>query len=314
MGVLLEARGLVKRFGERVAVDGISFSVGAGEIIGLLGPNGAGKTTTVSLVAGILPPDGGEVLLLGKVPAGDADPVKGELGLVPQELALYEELSALDNLHYFGGLYGLPRRRVESAAALALGTVGLAERARERVKTFSGGMKRRLNLAAGLLHDPKVLLLDEPTVGVDPQSRLALFEAIERLRDAGKAILYTTHYLEEAERLCSRLVIVDHGRVLADDTLEALRRRLPPVSRLSAEVEGGADPAWLPDLSALPGVLRAVVEEGRLAVDLSDLSTGSRAVLEWLSSRGVACTHLSSERPSLEAVFLALTGSALRDA
>jgi len=313
LGTLLESRGLVKRFGERVAVDGVSLSVGAGEIVGLLGPNGAGKTTTVSMLAGVLPADAGQVLLLGREPRGDSDPVKASLGLVPQEIALYEELSALENLRYFGGLYGLTRKKVDEVAAGVLQTVGLADRVRDRVKTFSGGMKRRLNLAAGLLHDPQVLLLDEPTVGVDPQSRLALFEAVERLRDAGKAILYTTHYLEEAERLCSRLVIVDHGRVLADDTLEALRKRLPPVSRLAVEVEGGADPAWIPGLTGLPGVLCASVEEGKLAVDLSDMAAGSRAVLEHLAARGAACTHLSSERPSLEAVFLALTGSALRD-
>jgi ABC-2 type transport system ATP-binding protein len=229
---MLEARGLRKSFGELRAVVGVSFRLEPGRILGLLGPNGAGKTTTVSMLAGLITPDAGEVLVDGHRLAGDADSTKRRLGLVPQDLALYEELSARANLRFFGALYGLTGASLDRAVAAALELVGLAERARDRVATYSGGMKRRLNLAAGLLHDPDVLLLDEPTVGVDPQSRNAIFDNIEALKRRGKALLYTTHYMEEAERLADRLVIMDHGRVIADDTLEGLHRAHPDAGSL----------------------------------------------------------------------------------
>jgi ABC-2 type transport system ATP-binding protein len=221
---VLEVRDLVRRYGPRTAVDGVSLSVGQGEILGFLGPNGAGKTTTVSVIAGLLSAQGGEVRIGGERIRGDADRRKGRLGLVPQELAIHETLSAWENLRLFGGLQGLEGARLRGACEEALALVGLADRSRERAGSFSGGMKRRLNLAAGLLHDPDLLVLDEPTVGVDPQSRSFIFENLEALRARGKAILYTTHYMEEVERLCERVVIVDGGRVVADDRVDALRR------------------------------------------------------------------------------------------
>jgi ABC-2 type transport system ATP-binding protein len=224
---MLDARSLGKAFGRVVAVDGVSLNLGPGRLLSLLGPNGAGKTTTVSMLAGLVAPDRGEVLVDGHRLAGDADPAKRRIGLVPQEIALYEELSARDNLRFFGGLYGFRGAGLERAIAAVLELVGLVDRARDRVATYSGGMKRRLNLAAGLLHDPDILLLDEPTVGVDPQSRHAIFENLEALKRRGKAILYTTHYMEEAERLSDRIVVMDHGRVIADDTLAGLRREHP---------------------------------------------------------------------------------------
>src|SRR2546425_4782523 len=202
---MLSARNLGKTFGRVVAVDGVSLKLAPGELLGLLGPNGAGKSTTVSLLAGLIPPDRGEVLVDDHRLVGDADPAKRRIGLVPQEVALYEELTARDNLRFFGGLYGFRGAVLERVIASALELVGLADRARDRVSTYSGGMKRRLNLAAGLLHDPQVLLLDEPTVGVDPQSRLAIFENLEKLKGAGKALLYTTRYMEEAARLSDRI-------------------------------------------------------------------------------------------------------------
>jgi ABC-2 type transport system permease protein len=208
---MLQIQGLRKRFGDRRAVDGVSFEIAPGEIVGVLGPNGAGKTTTVSLIAGLLPADEGEVRIGGQPLRGDTDPAKRQLGLVPQELALYDELSARANLRFFGGLYGLSGDALDRRMASALELVGLQDRANHRVATFSGGMKRRLNLAAGLLHDPSILLLDEPTVGVDPQSRNAIFDNLEALKRQGKALLYTTHYMEEAERLCDRIVIIDQG-------------------------------------------------------------------------------------------------------
>ena len=224
---MLEVRHVRKSFGRLVAVDDVSFTVGPGSLVGLLGPNGAGKTTTVSLISGLIAPDGGSVLVNGEALSGDTNPLKRRIGLVPQDLALYDELTARDNLRFFGGLYDLSGRALEEAMASALSLVGLADRVRDRVKTFSGGMKRRLNLAASLLHDPDILLLDEPTVGVDPQSRNAIFDNLEELRRRGKALLYTTHYMEEAERLADRIVVIDHGRVIANETLAGLYSMAP---------------------------------------------------------------------------------------
>jgi ABC-2 type transport system ATP-binding protein len=224
---MLNVKALRKTFGTIVAVDDVSFSIAGGQLVGLLGPNGAGKTTTVSMIAGLLTPDRGEVLVAGRRLAGDTDPSKRKIGLVPQDLALYDELTAHDNLRFFGALYDLSGAALDAAIRAALDLVGLADRLGDRVKTFSGGMKRRLNLAAGLLHDPDILLLDEPTVGVDPQSRNAIFENLRTLKARGKALLYTTHYMEEAERLADRVVVIDHGKVIADDTLVGLQRLVP---------------------------------------------------------------------------------------
>ena len=224
--VLLQVSGLRKVFGTHVAVDAVSFSVEPGTLVGLLGPNGAGKTTTVGMIAGLLQPDAGEVRVDGQPLTRDTDPVKRRIGLVPQDLALYDELSALANLHFFGALYGLSGAALSRAIDEALSLVDLRDRARDLVRTYSGGMKRRLNLAASLLHDPDILLLDEPTVGVDPQSRHAIFTNLETLKGRGKALLYTTHYMEEVERLADRVVIIDHGQVVADDTLAGLAARV----------------------------------------------------------------------------------------
>ncbi|MBZ5555880.1 MAG: ABC transporter ATP-binding protein [Acidobacteriia bacterium] len=232
---MLTINHLRKSYGPLVAVDDVSFSVERGQLVGLLGPNGAGKTTTVSMVAGLVTPDTGDVLVGGAALRGDTDPKKRQIGLVPQDLALYDELSARANLRFFGALYDLSGAALDKAIAAALELVGLADRERDLVKTFSGGMKRRLNLAAGLLHDPDILLLDEPTVGVDPQSRNAIFDNLEELKRRGKALLYTTHYMEEVERLADRIVVIDHGGVIADDTLSGLLNGDGSRSALEAE-------------------------------------------------------------------------------
>jgi ABC-2 type transport system ATP-binding protein len=310
---MLQVQGLRKRYGGVLAVDGVSFRVGPGESVGLLGPNGAGKTTTVSIISGGLRADAGEVLVDGQAIRGDTDPRKRKLGLVPQELALFDELTAHDNLIFFGALYDLPSDLLARRAADALELVGLADRERDRVKTYSGGMKRRLNLAVALLHAPELLLLDEPTVGVDPQSRNAIFENLEELKRRGKAIVYTTHYMEEAERLCDRVVIIDHGKVVADDEVKNLFRALPASNRLRVELGGGEAPDLAP-LRAVPGVRGAAVEGSSLVIDLDDLPVGSPAALAWLLERGIRWHHVTSEQPNLESVFLHLTGTKLRDA
>jgi ABC-2 type transport system ATP-binding protein len=234
---MLEITHLRKAFGPLVAVDDVSFSVAGGQLVGLLGPNGAGKTTTVSMIAGLVTPEKGEVLVGGARLSGDTDPKKRKIGLVPQDLALYDELTARANLRFFGALYNLSGAALAQAIASTLELVGLADRVNDKVATYSGGMKRRLNLAAGLLHDPDILLLDEPTVGVDPQSRNAIFENLELLKSRGKALLYTTHYMEEVERLADRIVVMDHGKVIADDTLDGLQSRVATVAGGRATLE-----------------------------------------------------------------------------
>src|ERR1700681_4269842 len=254
---MLEVKHLTKNYGKLIAVTGVSFRADRGETIGLLGPNGAGKTTTVSIIAGLLSPDSGEVLIEGKQVKSDTDPVKLKIGLVPQDMALYDKLSARDNLTFFAALYSLAGAKAKQAIDDVLNLVGLSDRAGDKVETFSGGMKRRLNLAAALLHDPQILLLDEPTVGVDPQSRNAIFDNLETLKKRGKTLVYTTHYMEEAERLCDRLVIVDHGKVIADDTLQGLHRLMPATNLLHIELEHGRDGLRLQDIERLPEVQSA---------------------------------------------------------
>jgi linearmycin/streptolysin S transport system ATP-binding protein len=310
---MLEAHALKKSYGSVVAVDGVSLHAGAGETVGLLGPNGAGKTTTVSMIAGLVRPDSGSVKIEGRALGGDTDPNKRRIGLVPQDLALFDELTAEANLQLFAALYQLGGAAAKRAVGEALDLVGLADRARDRVKDYSGGMKRRLNLAAALLHDPQILLLDEPTVGVDPQSRNAIFDNLEVLKGRGKTLLYTTHYMEEAERLCDRVVIIDHGKVVADDTLQGLYRLLPVTNLLAVELEDGRGGLPMEELQALPGVRSAKLEGGTLRVGVQDLSTETPRILEWLVERGHLYRHVASERADLETVFLTLTGRSLRD-
>lgn len=310
---MLKALALRKSYGSLVAVDGITFEVAKGETIGLLGPNGAGKTTTVSMIAGLLAPDSGQVSIDGQPVGGERNPVKRKIGLVPQDLAIYEELPAIANLQLFAALYDISGAPAAKAIDAALDLVGLRDRARDNAGTFSGGMKRRLNLAAALLHDPSVLLLDEPTVGVDPQSRNAIFDNLETLKAQGKTLVYTTHYMEEAERLCDRIVIVDHGHVVANDTLGGLHRMLPATNKLLIELVDGRVFGDVSGLRALPGVQSADLTGSRLSVWLEDLSIATPAVLSWLLAKGYRFDRLATEAPNLETVFLTLTGRSLRD-
>jgi ABC-2 type transport system ATP-binding protein len=307
---MLEAQGLRKAYGDRTAVSDVSLSARAGEVLGLLGPNGAGKSTTVGMIAGLTNPDAGSVTVGGATLAADEFAFKRRIGLVPQDLALFEDLPALANIELFGALYDLPKATLKKRALEVLEMVGLADRARDKPATFSGGMKRRLNIACALVHDPDVLLLDEPTAGVDPQSRNAIFDNLEALKRAGKALVYTTHYMEEAERLADRIVVIDHGKVVASGTLAELLRVLPAAQTLAIDIEG------TPDLAALQhieGVKQVAFETGTLTVGLDDLTRSAGAVLQAVSASGASVRHLSSGRANLEDVFLALTGRQLRD-
>jgi ABC-2 type transport system ATP-binding protein len=311
---MLEVKSLHKRYGDLVAVHEVSFNARAGEMVGLLGPNGAGKTTTVSMIAGLLQPDRGEVRIGGDLVRSETDPVKRRMGLVPQDLALHDELSARENLILFGSLYNLSGALLRGAIERNLELVGLADRANDRTGTFSGGMKRRLNLASALLHDPEILLLDEPTVGVDPQSRNAIFSNLEELKRRGKTLVYTTHYMEEAERLCDRIIIVDHGKVIANDTLEAVRRLVPGVNVLQLEIANPGVDGWYGPLRRLPGVQMVEIEGATLQVQVENLLETAPHVLGWLRDHDYRCTHLASQRADLETVFLTLTGRKVRNA
>jgi ABC-2 type transport system ATP-binding protein len=296
---MIRASGLRKVFGNIIAVDNVSLELVPGETFGLLGPNGAGKTTTIHMLIGALRPDAGEVLING-TPDPTRPQVRRQLGVAPQIEALYEGLTASENLAFFGKLYGLAGAKLKERVAWALALAGLTERARDFVKTFSGGMKRRLNLACALLHDPPFLLLDEPTAGVDPQSRNHLLDTIEGFAREGRTILYTTHYMEEAERLCHRVAIMDHGKILALDTVEGLIQQHGGPAMVEAELEK------VPATSVeLPGQL-----EGNL---LRFASTDPFEEANRLRAAGLQFTWFHVDRPSLETVFLNLTGRRLRD-
>ena len=311
---MLEAHGLCKSYGSRAVVSELSLTVRPGEIVGLLGPNGAGKSTTVAMLCGLVAADRGQVFVgagAERQPlTGNSREAKRRIGVVPQELSIYENLGAAANLELFGALYGLSGTLLNERVAAALKLVGLADRARDKPSTFCGGMKRRLNIACALVHDPDILIFDEPTVGVDPQSRNAIFDNLEELRRRGKSLLYTTHYMEEAERLCDRIVIVDHGKVVASDTLAGIERLLPAMQSLEIEVDGPVD---LPALAALPGIDKLTQDGTMLRAGVADLARDTPALLGALAASGRRVTGLSSARVGLEDVFLALTGRQLRD-
>jgi ABC-2 type transport system ATP-binding protein len=309
---VIEVEKLVKKYGERVAVNEVSFSVQEGEIFGLLGPNGAGKTTTISILATLLPPDGGKVIIGGYDLAREANKIKPLIGFVPQELALYPTLSAWDNLAFFGRIYGLRGNVLKERIATALDMVGLRERAGDAVRTFSGGMKRRLNIAASLLHRPRILFLDEPTMGVDPQSRNFIFEHIERLKAEGMTIIYTTHYMEEAERLCDRVAIMDEGRILALDTPKGLIGLLGG-GVIYVGIATEAIEMLLPAVRSLPHVRSASYQGGRLKVETSAARPALLELIELCNARDVPILSLEVLEPNLESVFLHLTGKRLRD-
>jgi ABC-2 type transport system ATP-binding protein len=303
---MLSLQSVTKTYGSLTALSDVSLEVAPGEFLGLLGPNGAGKSTLMALVAGLKQPDSGTLTLDNR--SSSEERTRQTLGLVPQNLALYDELSAEENLHTFGQLYGLDRSTLRDRCQEGLEAVGLTERRRDRVATFSGGMKRRLNLVAALLHRPKLLLCDEPTVGVDPQSRNAIFEFLEQRNREGLTVVYSTHYMEEATRLCSRIAIIDHGRILALGSLPELLAHLP--SREQLRFNRSNTPATALEALATCGTLTGQADHHQL-----DLNPGTRlsqvfALLEQHHVPSTAC-HLT--RPGLEEVFLHLTGKAFRE-
>ncbi|WP_066643103.1 ABC transporter ATP-binding protein [Serinicoccus hydrothermalis] len=309
---VLRVEGLRRCFGTHVAVDDVSLQIAPGETLGLLGPNGAGKTTTISMIVGLLAPDAGSVHVAGVSMAEHPIRAKRSIGLVPQDLAIYPELSARDNLLYFGRLQGLSGAHLKERVATVLEVVGLTDRTKGASKTFSGGMKRRLNIAIGLLHEPALLVLDEPTVGVDPQSRHAILTSVEQLSTEGMAVLYTTHYMEEAERLCDRIAIVDDGAVRAEGTREQLVD-LVGGSDTVALTGGGELAAAARALGALPVVEQVHESPTALRLVVRREPGAISEIVAASAEAGMVLSDIEITRPDLESVFLHLTGKALRD-
>ena len=309
---VLSCTSLRKTFGPLVAVDDVSFTIGTGETYGLLGPNGAGKTTIISMVAGILEANEGEIKVDEQPMHPTAIEVKRHIGYVPQDIALYPDLTGLENLRFFASLYQLKRRDARHRVDEVLEVVGLTERAGDPVKEYSGGMKRRLNIAVGLIHRPRLLILDEPTVGVDPQSRNAILDSIERLSAEGMAVLYTTHYMEEAERLCDRVGIVDLGHLIAEGGTRELTARLGAAEHIVLSVEGDVDRATRA-VDELPVVSKTTGEMDTIDVLVPEAGSALPLVMAAVVSSGVSIRSVTVEEPDLEAVFLHLTGKRLRD-
>jgi ABC-2 type transport system ATP-binding protein len=302
----LRIEGLIKRFGELTAVDGISLDLNRGECIGLLGPNGAGKSTLIRSIVGRVIPDAGKVTVFGE-PA-DSAAARMTLGWVPQDLALYPRLTCRENLESFGLYHGLRSQTLKTAVAWCLDWAALKDRAGERVKSLSGGMKRRLNMAAGLIHHPRLVLMDEPTVGVDPQSRLRIFEMIQKLHGEGMSIIYTTHYMEEAERLCDRIAIIDHGRIIAVGSKDELvHETFGSRSQVLARFENPGDgvAAWVKQ--------RGGVYDGGTAQFTIKHASEIAGLLDAAAGAGYELADVSLRKPNLESVFLQLTGRELRD-
>lgn len=309
---VLDASGLVKRFDDLVAVRDVSFSIAEGETFGLLGPNGAGKTTSISMIAGLLEPDSGRITVDDTPISPGSTRGKGSIGLVPQEIAIYPDLSAVENLRFFGRLYGMGREELDTRIDEVLDVIGLEERRDDLTKEFSGGMKRRLNIGIGLLHGPRMLILDEPTVGVDPQSRNAILESVEQLSDQGMAVLYTTHYMEEAERLCDRVAIIDEGAIKAEGTRRELVALVGETDRISISAGGDLQSA-AEAVSHVSGVREAVIADHSLEVLAADASPILPEILAKVGDAGAIIQGVDVIEPNLETVFLHLTGKALRD-
>jgi linearmycin/streptolysin S transport system ATP-binding protein len=308
---VIEVDGLRKSYGDFLAVDGVSFTAEAGKIFGLLGPNGAGKSTAIGCISGLLQPSDGRIRVNGHDVVKDSRAAKESLGVVPQELSLYEEVSATENLLFWGAAYGLRGAELKSRVHDVLAYTGLLDRAKEPVKNYSGGMKRRINFGCAIMHRPKVLLLDEPTVGVDPQSRVRLFEMVKEQVDQGTAVLYTTHYMQEAEQLCDELAIIDHGKLIADGTLDELRGMVGEKDIL--RLAGSFDPEQARTaLSSLPDVQVVAAEDDSVRLSVADASRRLPELFDAITRTGGEVRETTLSQPSLETLFLKLTGKELR--
>lgn len=312
---ILNAVDLYKSYDDVEAVKGISFEIGRGEIFSLLGPNGAGKTTTISMLSCLLAPTKGTASVDGHSVLTEAKRVKEIIGVVPQEIALYPTLSARENLAFWGKMYGLRGTWLKESIENVLDVAGLSERADAKIETYSGGMKRRINIAVGLLHQPKVLFMDEPTVGIDPQSRRRILDNVKELNQEGLTVLYTTHYMEEAEELSDRIGIIDHGKLIAIGTLDELTKMVGEFDSLRVGIDhDGLDTEKLvADIGKIKGIIQAAIDNDELILQAEEANTVLSSIVTAIDKAGGRIRSLKIEEPNLEAVFLHLTGRALRD-
>lgn len=309
---LVEIQGLEKHFGDLRAVDGIDMTVRKGEILGLLGPNGAGKSTTISMIATLLEPTGGEIAFMGESILENPKEIQRILGFVPQEIALYPTLTGKENLQFWGRVYGLRGAGLRERIGEIAKVIGLDSRLKDRVDTYSGGMKRRLNIGVALLHKPEFIIMDEPTVGIDPQSRSFILDTVRELRDQGSTILYTTHYMEEVEALCDRIYIMDHGRMIAEGTKETLTALIDADEVIRLAVEE-AKPQLKIALEELAFVEKVVAEEKAVYVTVKENGNHYQSMMEAVLGSGAVLQGMDIQKPNLETVFLHLTGRGLRD-
>ncbi|MBL8099391.1 MAG: ATP-binding cassette domain-containing protein [Anaerolineales bacterium] len=311
---MLEVQNLVKNYGDFQAVKGVSFHIQEGEIFSLLGPNGAGKTTTISMLSTLYEPTAGDATVAGHSVKKNPMGVRNAIGVVPQDLALYEDLTAKENLIFWGQMYNLSGKPLTSRVDEVLEQIGLTDKAKNKVKTFSGGMKRRVNIGVGLLHKPKLLFMDEPTVGIDPQSRRAILDTVKDLNKQGMTVLYTTHYMEEAEELSNRVGIIDHGELIAIGTQKELTKQVGETETLILHVGENEDPSALVSaLKGLPNVIDANVVNNEISVVTPSAKDVLASVVTKANERGIKIHSIDIREPNLEAVFLHLTGRALRD-
>jgi ABC-2 type transport system ATP-binding protein len=311
--MLVEVKNLTKRFGKLTAADGVHFGIPAGEAFGLLGPNGAGKTTTVSMMCGLVVPSGGDVVIDGHSILRDPMAVRRVIGVVPQDVALYPTLSARENLTFFARMQDVPADMVASRVDAVLDIVQLADRQKDRVETYSGGMKRRINIAVGLLNQPRLLILDEPTVGVDPQSRNSILETLKELNRQGMTLLYTSHYMEEVEFLCSHIAIIDHGKVIADGTQKDLRLQAGNKDIISVQLLREADDVVRDRLSAMPGVDTLELRDKTIHIATNQGRSLLAGIISALDDAGCPVSTIDVKEPNLEDLFLNLTGTSFRD-
>ncbi len=314
MTAILEVKNLVKNYGNFNAVKGISFEIMEGEIFSLLGPNGAGKTTTISMLSTLYTPTSGDALVCGHSVIKDPMAVKNCIGIVPQDLALYDDLSARENLNFWGQMYGLSGKTLSKRVDEVLEQIGLMDKAKQRVKTYSGGMKRRVNIGVGLLHHPQVLFMDEPTVGIDPQSRRAILDSVKDLNKQGMTVLYTTHYMEEAQELSDRVGIIDHGELIALGTQAELTKSVGETDTLVLHIGEDQDPnALATEIRKVKGVIKADVTDHEVSIITHSAEELLAPVVSKSNELGIKIRSVDIREPNLEAVFLNLTGRALRD-
>ncbi len=314
MASILEAQNLVKKYGDFAAVDGVSFAIEEGEIFSLLGPNGAGKTTTISMLSCLLKPTSGDAIIAGHSVARDSLKVREVIGVVPQDIALYNMLSARENLMFWGRMYGMGGAALKQRVSEVLEQIGLTEKANAKVETYSGGMKRRVNIGVGLLHKPRIIYMDEPTVGIDPQSRRSILETVKDLNRQGMTVLYTTHYMDEAQELSDRVGIIDHGQLIALGTQKELTQIVGEYDTLRLHIDEEDDAEKLAQaLCGIPGVLKCSAADHQVVLVANEAEEALAPAITRANEAGIRIRSVDIQEPNLETVFLQLTGRALRD-